>query len=86
MVGMWLRETSSCSSLTVLSGFAWVLLNKIYQLFFLSPVQYLPWYFVRFSTRVRCVCAFGFNEFTVSEGAGLTEGELRHGEPQSEAV
>ena len=36
MVGTWLREISSCSSLTVLSGFAWVLLNKIYQPFFTS--------------------------------------------------
>ena len=38
---MWLEEISSCSSLTVLSGFAWVLLNKIYQPFFLSPVHVL---------------------------------------------
>ena len=37
MVGTRLREISSCSSLTVLSGFAWVLLNKIYQPFF-SPL------------------------------------------------
>ena len=37
MVGTWLREISSCSYLTVLSGFAWVLQNKIYQSFF-SPL------------------------------------------------
>ena len=39
MVGTWLREISFCSSFTVLSGIAWVLLIKICQPFFLSPVQ-----------------------------------------------
>ena len=36
MVGTWLGEIRSCSSLTVLPDTAWVLLNKIYQPFFTS--------------------------------------------------
>ena len=36
MVGTWLGEIRSCSSLAVLLDSAWVLLNKIYQPFFTS--------------------------------------------------
>ena len=36
MVGTWLGEIRSCSSLAVLPDSAWVLLNKIYQPFFTS--------------------------------------------------
>ena len=40
-LGTWLREISSCSSLTYLPGPAWVLLSKICQDFFLSSVCHL---------------------------------------------
>ena len=36
MVGTWLGEIRSCSSLAFLPDSAWVLLNKIYQPFFTS--------------------------------------------------
>ena len=36
MVGTWLGEIRSCSSLAVLPDSSWVLLNKIYQPFFTS--------------------------------------------------
>ena len=40
MVGTWLGEICSCSSLAVLPDSAWVLLNKVYQPFFTSLQKY----------------------------------------------